>query len=157
MSSKIVSCTWCSKNVKKHSITTVKSWRDISSKRYQWIHQLIEQRGTELGAEMIICNKCRIMLYKSKKRRETANGYMPLLDEAEENHNININEETNDKLNNLLNLEGFYGDGNDEEYCSWCLKTGTETILLSAVERMLLFCDYKIYCSSNARRCTNRC
>jgi len=158
MPSEIVSCIWCNKNIKKHSMTRVKSWRNISSKKYQWIHQLLEQRGTELEVEMIICNKCRTMLYKEKKRRTAASGYVSLLNETEENMiNMNINEETNDKLNNLLNLEGFYGDGNDKNYCSLCLKTDTDTVLLSAAERILLFCNHKIYCSSNARRCATRC
>lgn len=157
MGSNILSCVWCGKNVKKHSITTRKRWRNVSSKRYQWIHELLEQRGSELQVEMVICSKCRTSLYKERKRSRTIDRRTSLLDEPEENVDVNINEQINDTVNNVIHIEGFYGDGNDGEYCSWCLRTGTETIQVSGTERMSLLCDYKIYCSTNAKRCVSRC
>ncbi|CAF4953618.1 unnamed protein product, partial [Rotaria sp. Silwood1] len=140
-----------------HMKTRIKSWRNVSSKRYQWIHQLVEQRGSELEEEMILCNKCRISLYKEKKRNKVVRNYVSSSIEPEEGFNENINRENNSIFDNRIKIEGFYGDGNDKDYCSWCLKAGTETKALSNIERMLLICDYKIYCSANARRCKNGC
>ena len=57
----------------------------------------------------------------------------------------------------MINIEGVYGDGKDKDYCSWCLKRGTDRKTLSSVERMLLFCDYKIYCSPDVGRCKSGC
>ena len=152
----LISCIWCRKNA-NNSPTTVKLWRNISSKRYQWIHKLLEQRGSELEAEMVICSKCRTSLYRERKRGEVVRSDTPSSVEAEEGISGNINQENHSIINNLINIGGFYGDGNDENYCSWCLKTETETKVLSSVERMLLLCDYKIYCSLNARRCKSGC
>mgnify|MGYP001953039534 CR=1 FL=1 len=116
MRSKVVSCIWCGKNVRMHLTIRVESWRNISSKRYRWIHKLIEQCGTELEMEMIICGKCRIGLYKARKRGVVAGGYESLLDEQE--RNVNFSEGNNSICDSLIGLKGFYGDGNDEYYCS---------------------------------------
>ncbi|CAF4115827.1 unnamed protein product [Rotaria sp. Silwood2] len=153
----LVSCIWCRKNTTKHFVNTVKLWRNISSKRYQWIHKLLEQRGSELEADMVICNKCRTSLYKERKRGGVVRIDTSLSVESEESFSVNINQENNSIFDNLINIGGVYGDGNDEDYCSWCLKTETETKVLSSVERMLLLCDYKIYCSPNAKRCKSGC
>ncbi|CAF1555684.1 unnamed protein product, partial [Rotaria sordida] len=155
MPPKIISCIWCSKITKKNSFDQTKSsWRNICTKGYQWIHQLIEERGSDLETEMLICGKCLTMLYEARKRRETANGGTSL---SKRRNKIPKVTKQNDTLDNLINIEGFCGDGNDEEYCIWCLKYSTETVPLSAAERISLLCDYKIYCSPNVRRCVNRC
>ena len=150
------SCTWCRKNAKKHSLTTVKLWRHISSKRYRWIHKLLEQRGSEREAEMVVCNKCRTSLYRERKCDGVVGSDTPSSIEVE-SIGVNINQENHDIFDNLINIGSFYGDGNDENYCSWCVKTETETKVLSSVERMSLLCDYKIYCSLNARCCKSEC
>jgi hypothetical protein len=157
MQSKVVSCIWCRRTVKKHWVTNGKGWRNISSKRYQWIHKILEQRGTELEAEMFMCSKCRNSFYKERKRVSLGESYRSAEVEPEENVSGSLNEEKNNMFDFMINVNGFYGDGKDGNYCVWCLKTSTETITLSSAERMLLFCDYKIYCSSSARRCVNRC
>ncbi|CAF4153887.1 unnamed protein product [Rotaria sp. Silwood2] len=153
----LVSCIWCRKNTTKHFVNTVKLWRNISPKRYQWIHKLLEQRGSELEADMVICNKCRTSLYKERKRGGVVRIDTSLSVESEESFSVNINQENNSIFDNLINIGGVDGDGNDEDYCSWCLKTETETKVLLSVERMLLLCDYKIYCSPNAKRCKSGC
>ncbi|CAF4211100.1 unnamed protein product, partial [Rotaria sordida] len=104
---------------------------------------------------MIICNKCRTSLYKERKRSGVVGSDTSLSVEPEES--VNINQGNNSIFGNLINIGDVYGDGNDEEYCSWCFKTGTETKVLSSVERMLLLCNYKIYCSPNAKHCKNGC
>ncbi|CAF5142680.1 unnamed protein product, partial [Rotaria sp. Silwood1] len=93
---------------------------------------------------MVICNKCRTSLYKERKRGGVVQIDTSLSVEPEESFSVNINQENNSIFDNLINIGGVYGDGNDEDYCSWCLKTETETKVLSSVERMLLLCDYKI-------------
>ncbi|CAF5198157.1 unnamed protein product, partial [Rotaria magnacalcarata] len=152
----LVACIWCKKNAKKHSVATKKSWRNISSKKFQWIHKLLEDRGSELEAEMIICSKCCTSLYKEKKRRTVQNN-ISLLDESEETVNVNVYEESYIKLSNVVKMEGFYGDGNDKDYYIWCLKGGNPTQPLSELERISLVCEFKIYCSANARRCKGGC
>ncbi|CAF3002747.1 unnamed protein product [Rotaria sp. Silwood2] len=153
---KLVSCIWCRKNAKKHTVSVAKSWRNISSKKYQWIHQLLEQRGSELEVDMFICRKCSTSLYKEKKARNTSESDSSLLVDQED-VNVNSNEIHNHTFDNLINIEGVYGDENDIDYCSWCLKGGTETKQLSKAERMLLLCDYRIFSSQNAKRCKSGC
>jgi hypothetical protein len=121
-----VSCIWCSKTTKKNSFNQTKCWRNISTKKYQWIHQLLEQRGSDLEIEMFICSKCLTMLYKERKRRGIANGGTSLSKRSKKISTITTKEI--DNMHNLINLEGFYGDGNDKEYCIWCLKYSVETV-----------------------------
>ena len=94
------------------------------------------------------------MLYKARKRRETANGGASL---SKRRKKIPKVTEQNDTLDNLINIEDFFGDENDGEYCIFCLKYNTKTVPLSAAGRISLLCDFKIYSSSNVRRCVNRC
>ena len=152
----LVSYTRCRKYAKKHSLTTLILWTNIRSKRYQWIRELLKQRGRELEAEMVICNKCHTILYEERKSSGIVRSDTPLSVEAE-SISVNNSQENHRTFDNRINIGDFYGDGNDENYCSRCVKTETETKVLSSVERMLLHCDYKIYCSLNARVCKSGC
>ena len=74
--------------------------------------------------EMIICSKCQISLYEKRKQSEAARSDTLLLDEPEDS--VDVNQGNNSIFNSLINLKGFYGDDNDEAYCSCCLKSITE-------------------------------
>ena len=149
MKSKPIFCINCTSIVNKSTKPSRNTWRNVSDKKYQWLHELLKVRGVQLQSEIIICNKCRIMMYKENKRRRRDKPHTTL-------DNVNDNNETRSEPETAYYLSSFsdflisddiMGSGNDFDYCAMCMKRGSEMRPLSISERMTLLCDHRLYVS----------
>jgi hypothetical protein len=108
---------------------------------------------------MIICSQCRGVLSRERNHRRSQQQSTidtddrEDLDEAEQQQQ----ESSSSILNNIIVLDGIYGNGDDYLYCAWCMNTGLAMVDLSLSERIILLLDHHLYTSRNARRCTDSC
>ena len=112
-----------------------------------------------MQSKLIICNKCRIMMYKKNKRRRRDKPHTTL-DNVNDDNETRSEQETAHYLSSFSDFlisDNMMGSGNDFDYCAMCMKTGSAMRPLSISERMTLLCDHRLYVSSTAWRCITIC
>ena len=96
----------------------------MPAKRYKWLHEPLKAQGVLLESEMIICNKCRNIMYKENKRRRYEVPHLisdNVVDDRDES-------ETVDRLpsfTDFFTVNKVMGNGDDFHYCIMCMKMGT--------------------------------
>ena len=68
MKFKPIFCINCTSIVKKSTKPSRNTGRNVSGKKYRWLHELLKVRGIQLQTEIFICNKCRMIMHKENKR-----------------------------------------------------------------------------------------
>ena len=156
MKGKPTFCISCKRIVNKSTKPSRSTWRDVSVKRYKWLDELLKAQGVQLESEMIICNKCRKIMYKENKRRRYEVPHLiwdNVVDDRDES-------ETVDRLpsfTDFFTVNKVMGNGDDFYYCIMCMKMGNPMRQLSTSERMILLCDLHLYSSPAAQRCITIC
>ena len=108
---------------------------------------------------MIICNKCRIMMYKENKRRRCDKPHAKLDNVNDDNETRSEPETTHylSSFSDFLVNDDIIGSGNDLDYCAMCMKTRNTIQSLLISERMILLCAHHLYLSSTVRQCITIC
>ena len=156
MMGKPIFCISCKRIVNESTKPSRSTWRNVPAKRYKWLHKPLKVQGVLLESEMIICNKCRNIMYKENKRRRYEVSHLisdNVVDDRDQS-------ETVDRLpsfTNFFTVNKVMGNGDDFHYCIMCMKMGNPMRQLSTSERMILLCDHHSYSSPGAQRCVTIC
>ncbi|CAF1676142.1 unnamed protein product, partial [Adineta ricciae] len=104
-------------------------FRLVSNKNHGWLHALLKTRGIQLQSEMIICGRCRNLLYREHKHHRyvldqstiDSNSLEDASESEEQQQQPKEQEErqsqqTSSAINSGVVLSGVLGNGDDYLY-----------------------------------------
>ncbi|CAF4815848.1 unnamed protein product [Rotaria socialis] len=156
MMTKLPCCINCGRIRHTKNRASKQSFRTISNKKHRWLHDLLLARGVELESEMIKCNQCRAVLCRERNHRGSKHLQVTPGDDYDDETDDSQEQFEHFDLKHIL-ITNVFGNGDDDLYCSWCMKTNATMMKLTLSERISLLLEDRLYTSRKAMKCSQPC